>query len=42
MKAIRCWREGPGTKPRTPRLWEDDPKKPGLPERGMMMLSDKN
>lgn len=36
------WREGPGTKPRTPRLWEDDPKKPGLPERGMMMLGDKN
>ncbi len=36
------WREGPGTKPRTPRLWEDDPKKPGLPERGMMMLGAKN
>ena len=36
------WHEGPGKKPRTPKNWEDDPKKPGLPERGMFMLGEKN
>lgn len=36
------WHEGPGRKPATPKNWEDDPKKPGLPERGMFMLGEKN
>ncbi|MBL9190103.1 MAG: Gfo/Idh/MocA family oxidoreductase [Opitutaceae bacterium] len=36
------WREGPGTKPRPPRGWEDDATKPGLPARGMMMLGAKH
>lgn len=35
------WFEGPGKKPAVPKNWEDDPKKPGLPERGMLMLGDK-
>jgi predicted dehydrogenase len=36
------WSEGPGKKPAVPKNWEDDPKKPGLPERGMFMIGDKN
>jgi predicted dehydrogenase len=36
------WFEGAGRKPRAPKNWEDDPKKPGLPERGMFMLGEKN
>jgi predicted dehydrogenase len=36
------WFEGDGQKPPAPQGWEDDPKKPGLPERGMFMLGDKN
>ena len=36
------WFEGPGRKPSAPKNWEDDPKKPGLPERGMFMLGEKN
>lgn len=35
------WFEGPGRKPPVPGRWEDDPKKPGLPERGMFMLGAK-
>ena len=36
------WFEGHGQKPPVPARWEDDPKKPGLPERGMFMLGQKN
>lgn len=36
------WHEGPGRKPKVPARWEDDPKAPGLPERGMFMLGEKN
>lgn len=38
------WFEGTGQKPPVPATWEDDPqaKQPGLPERGMFMLGDKN
>ena len=36
------WHEGNGQKPAVPKGWEDDPKKPGLPERGMFMLGEKN
>lgn len=36
------WFEGDGQKPPVPAKWEDDPKKPGLPERGMFMLGEKN
>lgn len=36
------WFEGDGQKPAQPKLWEDDPKKPGLPERGMFMVGEKN
>lgn len=36
------WFEGKGMKPPTPRNWEDDAKKPGLPERGMFMRGEKN
>ncbi len=36
------WFEGAGKKPATPAKWEDDPKKPGLPDRGMFMVGDKN
>jgi predicted dehydrogenase len=36
------WHEGNGMKPRVPKNWEDDPKKPGLPERGMFMAGEKN
>jgi predicted dehydrogenase len=36
------WHEGAGRKPAAPKNWEDDPKKPGLPERGMFMLGEKN
>lgn len=36
------WFEGMNQKPPTPKKWEDDPKKPGLPERGMFMLGEKN
>jgi hypothetical protein len=36
------WLEGAGKKPAPPKNWEDDPKKPGLPERGMFMLGEKN
>lgn len=32
------WLEGARKKPAAPKGWEDDPKKPGLPERGMLML----
>lgn len=35
------WFEGDGQKPPVPRNWEDDPQKPGLPERGMIMLGSK-
>jgi len=36
------WYEGAGMKPPAPRNWEDDPKKPGLPERGMFMTGSQN
>ncbi|MES2694559.1 MAG: Gfo/Idh/MocA family oxidoreductase [Verrucomicrobiota bacterium] len=36
------WYEGNGQKPVQPAQWEDDPKKPGLPDRGMLMVGDKN
>ena len=36
------WFEGDGQKPAVPARWEDDPKKPGLPERGMFMVGEKN
>jgi predicted dehydrogenase len=36
------WFEGNGKKPARPKNWEDDPKTPGLPERGMFMVGDKN
>jgi predicted dehydrogenase len=36
------WFEGNGQKPSAPARWEDDAKKPGLPERGMLMLGEKN
>jgi len=36
------WFEGNGMKPPAPHNWEDDPKKPGLPERGMFMRGEKN
>ena len=36
------WHEGPGKKPGVPRNWENDPKAPGLPERGMFMVGEKN
>lgn len=36
------WLEGAEKKPRAPRGWEDDPKKPGLPSRGMLMLGSRN
>lgn len=36
------WFEGDGQKPPAPARWEDDPKKPGLPDRGMFMIGDKN
>jgi hypothetical protein len=36
------WYEGNGQKPPVPKGWEDDPKQPGLPERGMFMLGEKN
>jgi predicted dehydrogenase len=36
------WFEGNGQKPPMPARWEDDPKKPGLPERGMFMVGEKN
>lgn len=36
------WYEGNGQKPPAPKTWEDDPKKPGLPDRGMFMVGDKN
>ena len=39
---VLTWFEGAGMKPPTPKRWEDDPKKPGLPERGMFMLGGKN
>lgn len=35
------WFEGPGMKPKKPERWEDDAKKPGLPERGMLMIGAK-
>lgn len=35
------WYEGAGRKPPVPARWEDDPKKPGLPDRGMLMLGQK-
>ncbi len=37
------WLEGESKRPRPPTKWEDiDPKQPGLPNRGMLMLGDKN
>ena len=36
------WLEGAQTKPGAPKGWEDDPKKPGLPDRGMLMLGSAN
>ena len=36
------WFEGEGQKPPVPNRWEDDPQKPGLPERGMFMVGEKN
>jgi predicted dehydrogenase len=36
------WFEGNGQLPPVPKRWEDDPKKPGLPERGMFMVGEKN
>jgi len=36
------WHEGPGMKPPAPRDWEDDAKKPGVPERGMFMVGSKH
>ena len=36
------WFEGNGQKPPVPKRWEDDPEKPGLPERGMFMIGAKN
>jgi predicted dehydrogenase len=37
------WCEGESKKPQPPPRWEDlDPKKPGLPNRGMLMLGEKN
>lgn len=39
---VMKWFEGKGMKPPTPRNWEDDAKKPGLPERGMFMRGEKN
>jgi predicted dehydrogenase len=35
------WFEGADKKPPVPRNWEDDPKQPGLPTRGMLMLGSK-
>ncbi len=39
---VMKWFEGERKKPGVPKNWEDDPAKPGLPERGMLMLGDKN
>ena len=36
------WHEGDGMRPPKPRDWEDDAKKPGLPERGMFMLGSRH
>lgn len=36
------WFEGNGQKPPVPKGWEDDAKKPGLPDRGMIMVGSKN
>jgi predicted dehydrogenase len=36
------WFEGDGMKPTVPKGWEDDPKQPGLPNRGMFMVGEKN
>jgi hypothetical protein len=38
------WFEGPDQKPPLPKGWEEDPKakKPGLPERGMLMVGSKH
>jgi Predicted dehydrogenases and related proteins len=36
------WFEGNERKPPVPKNWEDLPTGPGLPERGMFMLGDKN
>ena len=36
------WFEGASRKPAAPAKWEHDPKKPGLPDRGMLMLGEKN
>jgi predicted dehydrogenase len=36
------WFEGTSKRPKAPASWEDDPKKPGLPDRGMLMLGSKN
>ncbi|WP_414665092.1 Gfo/Idh/MocA family oxidoreductase [Horticoccus sp. 23ND18S-11] len=36
------WLEGARKKPASPKGWEDDPKKPGLPDRGMLMLGSAN
>ena len=39
---VQKWLEGESRKPKPPASWEDtDPKKPGLPNRGMLMLGDK-
>ncbi len=38
---VMKWFEGSGMKPPRPARWEDDPKKPGLPERGMLMVGEK-
>jgi predicted dehydrogenase len=39
---VMKWFEGNGQKPPVPKGWEDDPKKPGLPDRGMLMIGEKN
>jgi predicted dehydrogenase len=39
---VMKWFEGNGQLPPVPKNWENDPKKPGLPERGMYMVGEKN
>jgi predicted dehydrogenase len=36
------WLEGAQKKPAAPKDWEDERKKPGLPDRGMLMLGSRN
>jgi predicted dehydrogenase len=39
---VMKWFEGAAKRPAAPAKWENDPEKPGLPDRGMLMLGEKN